>query len=185
MCEYIPNKYIYHHHGVPQAWISLALSRYSSLWYIAWYIAFSRSSIFHPVPVQSSCREVLAGLLTISHPCERIHINVYVWIYIHIFINIYEFITAHILVDRVFAKGTGDRGSYPGRVLLKIKIWYLIPPYFTLSIIRYIYEAKVKQSLENSNALLYTNWKGSLRVAFDVSRQLYLLFVYIHIYEDY
>ena len=41
-------------------------------------------------------------------------------------------------MGRVFANGPGDRSSIPGRVIPKtLKKWYLIPPYLTLSYIRY------------------------------------------------
>ena len=44
------------------------------------------------------------------------------------------------LVSRVFASGPGDRGSIPGRVIIKTlqKKWYFLPPCLTLSIIMYI-----------------------------------------------
>ena len=38
---------------------------------------------------------------------------------------------------RVFANGSGDLGSIPGRVIPKTKKWYLMPPCLTLRIIRY------------------------------------------------
>ena len=38
---------------------------------------------------------------------------------------------------RVFANGLGDLGSVSGRVIPKLKKWYLMPPCLTLSIIRY------------------------------------------------
>ena len=37
----------------------------------------------------------------------------------------------------VFANGSGDLGSIPGRVIPKTQKWYLMPPCLTLSIIRY------------------------------------------------
>ena len=39
---------------------------------------------------------------------------------------------------RVFANGHEDRGSIPGRVISKTFKWYLIPPFLTLSDIRYV-----------------------------------------------
>ena len=49
------------------------------------------------------------------------------------------------LVGRVFANGSGDWGSIPGRDIQKtFKKWYLIPPCLTLSIIRYV--SRVKRS---------------------------------------
>ena len=41
------------------------------------------------------------------------------------------------LMSRVFTNGLGDRVSIRGRVIPKMQKWYLIPPYLTLSIIRY------------------------------------------------
>ena len=41
------------------------------------------------------------------------------------------------LMNRVFANGTGVRGSIPGRVISKTQKWFLMPPCLTLSIIRY------------------------------------------------
>ena len=40
------------------------------------------------------------------------------------------------LTSKMFAKGPGDRGSVPGRVIAKTQKWSLIPPCLTLSIIR-------------------------------------------------
>ena len=41
------------------------------------------------------------------------------------------------MMVRVFANGSGNLGSIPGRVIPKTQKWYLMPPCFTLSIIRY------------------------------------------------
>ena len=46
------------------------------------------------------------------------------------------------LVGRAFANGPGDRGSIPGRVIPKTYKWYLIPPCFILSNIRYVSRVK-------------------------------------------
>ena len=46
------------------------------------------------------------------------------------------------LVGRVFANGLGDQGSIPGRVISKLKKWYLILPCLILSTIRYISSVK-------------------------------------------
>ena len=46
------------------------------------------------------------------------------------------------IVSRVFANGTGDCGSIPGRVIPKLKKWYLIFPCSTLSIISYVSSGK-------------------------------------------
>ena len=52
--------------------------------------------------------------------------------------------SAFYLVGRVFANDPGDRGSIPSRVIQKTQKWYLMPPCWTLSIIRY--RSRVKQS---------------------------------------
>ena len=39
----------------------------------------------------------------------------------------------------MFINGPGDRGSIPGHVIPK---WYLIPPYLTLSNMRYVSRVK-------------------------------------------
>ena len=41
------------------------------------------------------------------------------------------------MIVRVFTNGPGDLGSIPGRVIPKIKKWYLMPLCLTLGIIRY------------------------------------------------
>ena len=47
------------------------------------------------------------------------------------------------LVDRVFANGSGDRGSIPGGIIPKTKKkWYWIPSCLSLSIISYISRVK-------------------------------------------
>ena len=46
------------------------------------------------------------------------------------------------LVGRVFTNSQDDRGSMPGREISKAQKWYLIPPYLTLSIIRYVSRVK-------------------------------------------
>ena len=47
------------------------------------------------------------------------------------------------LMGRVFANGPGDWGSIPDRVIRKTFFkWYLMPPYLTLSIIRYVSRVK-------------------------------------------
>ena len=62
--------FIYHHHHVIlPVWISLTLSHHSSLS----SITLGRSSILHPVSVQSFCRWVLAGCPTLACPCEGVH----------------------------------------------------------------------------------------------------------------
>ena len=38
----------------------------------------------------------------------------------------------------LFTNGSGDRSLIPRRVLPKTQKWYLVPPYLTISIIRYV-----------------------------------------------
>ena len=45
-------------------------------------------------------------------------------------------------MGRVFANGPGDLGSLSGRVIQKLKKWYLLPPCLTLSYIRYVSRVK-------------------------------------------
>ena len=62
--------WIYHHHYVVlPAQISLTLSRYFSLL----FIASGRSSGLHPVSSQSCCMYVLAGHPAFAHPYMRVH----------------------------------------------------------------------------------------------------------------
>ena len=79
---------------------------------------------------------------------------------------------------RVFTNGPGDHGSIPGRVIPKIKKWYLVPPCLTLSIVRYGSRVKwvnpgkgVAPSL-TSRCSSYR--KGNLWVTLDYGCQLYL-----------
>ena len=69
MCIYI---YIYlhhHHHVVPLARISLSLSRYFSLS----FIASGRSSGLHPVSSHSCCMYVRAGRPALARPNVGVH----------------------------------------------------------------------------------------------------------------
>ena len=59
----------HHHYGEPLAQISLTLSRYLSLL----CITLERSSMLHPVSVQSSCRSVKAGHPTLACSFEGVH----------------------------------------------------------------------------------------------------------------
>ena len=66
----------------------------------------------------------------------------------------------------------------------RLKMWYLIPPCLTLSIIRYL--SKVKWSNPGKEVALYPTpmcssyWKGSFRVALDYGCQIYFTFIYIY-----
>ena len=60
---------INHHHVVPQARISLTLSRHISLS----FIAFGRSSELHPVSSHSCCMYVRAGRPAFAWPYAGVH----------------------------------------------------------------------------------------------------------------
>ena len=62
-------KYHHHHHDVLLAWISLTLSRYFSLS----FIASGRSSGLHPVSSHSCCIYVQAGRPTFARAYVRVH----------------------------------------------------------------------------------------------------------------
>ena len=83
---------------------------------------------------------------------------------------------------RVFASGLGDLGSIPGRVIPKTQKWYLIPSCLTLSIIRCRSRLKWSNTgkgvAPSPTSWCSSNWKGSLWVTLDYSRQLYLLYLY-------
>ena len=59
----------HHHHVVPLVWISLTLSRHSSLL----LIAFGRSSGLHPVSSHSCCMYVRGGHPTFAWPYMGVH----------------------------------------------------------------------------------------------------------------
>ena len=64
--------WVHHHHHhlvVPSAWISLILSRHSSLSFIASCV----SSGLHPVYAQSCCIYVRAGHRAFARSCEEVH----------------------------------------------------------------------------------------------------------------
>ena len=82
------------------------------------------------------------------------------------------------LMSRVFANGPGDQGSVPGRVIPKTQKTVLDTICLTLSTI--IQGSRVKRSnpgkgVAPSPTLRCSSyWKGSLRVALDYVRHLYL-----------
>ena len=69
----------------------------------------------------------------------------------------------------------------------RLKKWYLIPPYLTLGIIRYI--SRVNWSNPRKKVVLSpppqcsSNWKESLWIALNYGRPLYLIYIYIYIYS--
>ena len=85
-------------------------------------------------------------------------------------------------MGRLFANGSGVRGSIPGRVVPKTqKKWYLMPPCLTLNLIRQ--GSRVKWSNPGigvaPSPILRCGgyWNGSLRITLDYGRQLYYIIV--------
>ena len=80
----------------------------------------------------------------------------------------------------VFTNGPGNPGSIPGQVIPKTLKMVLMPPYLTLSLIRY--RSRVKSRNPGKGVAPFpTPWcssyqKGSLWVTFDYGRQLYFYF---------
>ena len=91
---------------------------------------------------------------------------------IHFFLTFFSFCLLAVgIMRRVFANGPGNRGSIPGRVILKTQKWYLMPPWLRLSTI--MWGSMVKWS-NPGNGLVpspiprcSSYWKGSLRVILD------------------
>ena len=85
----------------------------------------------------------------------------------------------HFLFIRVFAKGPGDLGSIPGRVIPKTQKMVLDASLLNTQHYKVRIKGKVEPSREGV-APSPTSWcssyrKGSLRVTLDYGRQLYLL----------
>ena len=86
----------------------------------------------------------------------------------------------------MFANGSGDLGSIPGRVKPKTQKMVLDASLLNTQHYKVRIKGKVEQSREGV-APFPTPWcssyrKGSLRVTLDYGRQLYLLFLYVYIY---
>ena len=93
---------------------------------------------------------------------------------ISIYIYIYRLIAQ---ASRVFSNGPRDLGSIPGRVLPKTLKMVLDTSLLNTQQYNVRIEGKVDQSRERSNARWSSYWKGSLQVALDYVRQLYLFTV--------
>ena len=180
--------YIYHHHHhhiVLVARISLTLSRYSSLS----FIAPGRSSGQHPVSSHSCWMYVRAGRPAFARPCVGIHKST-------------SLMSSSLLLQQcpaclvrltwiVFV--IGGRWPYSWclvgcccqdlfRIARSILSWYLMPPCTQLYKVRI--KGKVEQFREGVTPSP-TPWcssyqKGSLRVTLDYGRQLDL-YIYIYI----
>ena len=85
-------------------------------------------------------------------------------------------------VGRVFANDPRDLCSIPGRVIPKTLKWYLIPPFLTLSNIRYAPRVKWRNPGKGVEPFptprCSSYWKGSFLVALEYGRQLYFLLTY-------
>ena len=81
------------------------------------------------------------------------------------------------LVGRVFANGTGERGSIPGHVIPKTLKMVLDTSLLNTQQYKVQIKGKIEQSREevapSSTPRCSSNWKGSHLVALDYSRQLY------------
>ena len=96
--------------------------------------------------------------------------------FIHIYFHIYIYIYIYI-VGRVFANGSGDLGSIPGRVIPKTFKMVLDTYCLTLSNKRYISSVKWsnpgKGVVPSPTPRCSSFWKGTLLVVLDYCRQLY------------
>ena len=90
------------------------------------------------------------------------------------------------LVGRVFTNGPGDLAQSLVASYQRLSKGYLIPPFLTLSNIRYISRVKWsnpgKGVAPSPTPRCSSYWKGSLLVTLNYGRQLYLLYIYIYIY---
>ena len=114
--------------------------------------------------------------------------NTYTCIYVCVFLCVikhtHTHTHAHGLGVRVFANGSGDLGSIPGRVIPKTQKMVLDASLLSTQHYKVRIKGKVEQSRKGV-APSPTHWcssyrKGSLRVTLDYGRQLYLL-IYIYI----
>ena len=68
------------------------------------------------------------------------------------------------IMVRVFANGPVDQGPIAGRVIAKTQKWYLMPPFLTLSIIRYgDMNSKMEQFRERNCTLPYASVQQLLK----------------------
>ena len=92
------------------------------------------------------------------------------------------------LMSRMLANSRGDRGSNPGRVILKTQKMVLDAALFSIQHYKVMIKSKVEQSRERSVALPYTSvWKLLKREPLGHHRLrlptlLILLYIYIYIY---
>ena len=88
-----------------------------------------------------------------------IYVYLYIYIYIYIYIYVYIYVYLYIYIGpavRVFANGTGDLGSIPGRVIPKTLKMELDTTLLNTQHYKVRFKGKVEQSWEWSSALPYT-----------------------------
>ena len=93
-------------------------------------------------------------------------------------------------MNRVFANGLVDQGSFPGRVIPKTQKIILDAALLNTQHNKIRIKSKVEQSWEWNSApttQCSSYWKGTLQVTLDYRHQLYLLtkilIIYIYIYK--
>ena len=90
-------------------------------------------------------------------------------------------------VGRVFANSPRHLGSQV-ESYQRLKKWYLMPPYLTLSIIRY--GSRLKWSIPGKGLAPSPTpwwscyWKGALQISLDYSHQLYFIYIYISLFSS-
>ena len=89
------------------------------------------------------------------------------------------------IMVRVFTNGPGDYGSIPGRVIPKTQKMILDATLLNIQHYKVHIKGKVEQSRKRSSASptpwCSSYWKGSLLVALNYSRQLYLLLTHLNL----
>ena len=86
------------------------------------------------------------------------------------------------MIVRVFANGSGDLGSIPGRIIPKTQKWYLMPPCLTLRIVSYQSRVKWgnpgKEVAPSPKPCCSSYRKGSLRFTLDNCCYFYFNFTF-------
>ena len=116
--------------------------------------------------------------LSLSH-CIRKLLFCNSVIFTAIYIYIYIYITGPIgIIVRVFANGSGYRGSIQGRVIPKSQKWYLMLPRLTLCIKRY--GSRGKRGNPGQRCSNY--WKRAFESLSTAGAKFTSLYIYIYIY---
>ena len=86
----------------------------------------------------------------------------------------------YIMTHSLIAQETGVQSQVES--YQRLKKWYLIPTCLTLSIIKYVSRVKLRNPRKRVASSLKpwwsSYWKGSLQVALDYGRQLYIYFTW-------